>query len=254
MTHTLKLFALRAWLPVLLVAIWWFASRGSTSLYFPPLSQIMSIFAEDWLGRRVVSDLLPTLGKLLIGFGLSVVLGILLGVFLGLNRWARSLVEYIVLFFRSLPPPVLVPVGVVIIGIGAAMNIFIVVLGAIWPTLMGTIDGVRSLDLVQRDMAKSYRLTVWQRLMYVILPNAGPQILAGMRTTLQLSIILVVVAEMLASTNGVGHYVLASQQTFAVTETWAGTLLLGVIGYLTTLVFVSIERRVLRWQRGSGQE
>ena len=128
------------------------------------------------------------------------------------------------------------------------MNIFIVILGAIWPTLMGTIDGVRSLDLVRRDMARSYRLTLGQRLVHIILPNAGPQIFAGMRTTLQLSIILVVVAEMLASTNGVGYYVLASQQTFNVAETWAGTLLLGILGYLSSLLFISAERRVLRWQ------
>src|SRR5699024_11304687 len=99
---------------------------------------------------------------------------LLRGTLLVLTRRARALVEYMILFFRSLPPPVLVPIGIVLVGVGASMNIFIVILGAIWPTLMGTIDGVRSLDLVRRDMARSYRLTLGQPRGHVIRPNAGP--------------------------------------------------------------------------------
>jgi sulfonate transport system permease protein len=249
MRNSVGLIAWRSWLPILLLAIWWFASRGSQSLYFPPLPEILTTLRVDWLGPHFTADLLPSLMKLAIGFLTSAVLGVLIGLPLGMSRRARALVEYIILFFRSLPPPVLVPIGIVVVGIGATMNIFIVVLGAVWPTIMGTIDGVRSLDLARRDMARSYRLTLWQRLAFVILPNASPQILAGMRTTLQLSIILVVVAEMIASSNGIGHYVLSSQQTFNVVETWAGTLLLGIIGYLAVTAFVLVERRILRWQR-----
>ena len=99
-------------------------------------------------------------------------------------------------------------------------------------------------------MSRSYKLTLRQRVRYVILPNAGPQIFAGLRTTLQMAIILIVVSEMVASTNGIGYYVLNSQQTFAVAETWAGTLILGLLGYLANLVFIRLERYVLRWQTG----
>lgn len=241
---------MRLWLPILLVAAWWFGSAGSTSLYFPPLAEIMGVFARDWLGARVVSDLLPSLGKFLAGFTISAVLGITLGVLLGMNRVARALTEPIILFLRSVPGPALVPFGILLIGIGAGMNVFIIVLGAIWPTLLGTISGVRSLDLQLIDMARSYRLTLAQRLKYVILPSAGPQIFAGLRTTLQLSIILIVVSEMVASVSGIGYAVLYSQQTFDVAETWAGTILLGVLGYLASLIFIQVEKRVLAWQIG----
>ncbi len=245
---------LRLWLPVLLVVLWWFGSRDSTSLYFPPLSEIMQVFVRDWFGPHFTADLLPSLGKFLAGFTISAVLGIGLGMLLGMNRYTRAATEPIVLFFRSLPGPVLVPIGIMLIGIGAGMNIFILVLGAVWPTLMNTIDGVRSLDPVQQDMCRSYRLTLGQRIRYVILPNAGPQIFAGLRTTLQLSIILIVVSEMVASVNGIGFYVLYSQQTFAVAETWAGTILLGILGYLASLIFIAVERRVLAWQAGTTKE
>lgn len=254
LTDTARAVLLRAWLPVLLIAAWWFASAGSTSLYFPPLATILEVFVRDWLGPHFTADLLPSLGKFLAGFTMSAVLGIGIGMLLGMNRYTRAAAEPIVLFFRSLPGPVLVPIGIMLIGIGAGMNIFIMVLGAVWPTLMNTIDGVRSLDPVQQDMTRSYRLTLGQRIRYVVLPNAGPQIFAGLRTTLQLSIILIVVSEMVASVNGIGFYVLYSQQTFAVAETWAGTLLLGLLGYLASLLFLAVERRVLAWQAGTTKE
>lgn len=130
------------------------------------------------------------------------------------------------------------------------MNVFIIVLGAVWPTLLGTIDGVRALDPQLRDVVRSYRLTTRQYIFDVVLPNAGPQIFAGLRTTLQLSIILIVVSEMVASTNGVGFRLLLSQQTFSVTETWSGTLLLGVLGYLAAIIFIQVEKKVLAWQQG----
>ena len=81
------------------------------------------------------------------------------------------------------------------------------------------------------------------------MPAASPQIMSGLRTTLQLAIILIVVAEMVAATRGIGFYVLDSQQTFAVPETWAGTIVLGLLGYFAALVFIAVERRVLAWQQ-----
>lgn len=248
--RTAKFIAMRAWLPIVLVTIWWFASADSVSLYFPPLQTILEVFVRDWLGPHLWSDLIPSLGKLLAGFTISATLGIALGLIIGMNRVARAATAPIILFLRSIPGPVLVPFGILFIGIGASMNIFIIVLGAIWPVLMNTVDGVRSLDPQLADMTRSYRLTLRQRIQYVIVPNAGPQIFAGLRTTLQLSIILIVVAEMVASTNGIGYYVLYSQQTFAVAETWAGTILLGIVGYCAAILFLRAERFGLAWQYG----
>lgn len=246
----LSWFLWRAWLPILLFAWWWIGSAGSDSLYFPPLQEILRTFGQEWLGAGLTRDLLPSLGKFLAGFGISALGGIVLGLILGMNKWLRAAFDPLIMFMRSVPGPVLVPIGILALGIGAGMNIFIIVLGALWPTLLGTIDGVRSLDSQLRDMTRSYRLTLGQRIRYVILPNASPQIFAGLRTTLQISIILIVVSEMVASTNGIGFRLLLSQQTFSVPETWAGTLLLGIIGYLATLVFLQVEKRVLGWQHG----
>lgn len=210
----------------------------------------MTTFFGYWFGEGFTQDLLPSLGKFLAGFTISAVLGVGIGLLLGMNRWLRLAFDPLIMFMRSVPGPVLVPIGILLIGIGAGMNIFIIVLGALWPTLLSTIDGVRALDSQLKDMTRSYRLTMSQRVFSVILPNAGPQIFAGLRTTLQISIILIVVSEMVASVNGIGFQLLYSQQTFAVAETWSGTLLLGVLGYGASLIFIFVEKKVLAWQHG----
>ncbi|MCQ9165181.1 MULTISPECIES: ABC transporter permease [unclassified Arthrobacter] len=248
--HPLRLLALRTWLPVVLIVWWWLASAGSRSLYFPPLSTILETLQHDWLGPGLTANLLPSLGKFLAGFLIAAACGIVFGLLIGMSRTLAAAVEPIVQFLRSLPPPVLLPIGILVFGIGAPMNIAIIAFGAVWPTLLNTIDGVRSLDSQVRDMSRSYRLTLGQRVRYIVVPNAGPQIFAGLRTTLQISIILIVVSEMVASVNGIGYYLLNSQQTFAVPQTWAGTLLLGALGYVANLLFLRIESRVLRWHSG----
>jgi len=162
----------------------------------------------------------------------------------------RAMADPFVQFFRSLPPPVILPIGILIFGIGATMNIFIIVFGSIWATLLNTTDGVAGLHSQVRDMARSYRLGFWQRVRRVVLPAAAPQIAAGMRTSLQISIILIVVSEMVGATSGIGYYVIKSQQSFQIVETWAGTIILGLLGFVATMVFVLIERRVLAWYTG----
>ncbi|KAE8765611.1 ABC transporter permease [Georgenia thermotolerans] len=243
-----RVILLRAWLPVTVAVVWWAASAGSTSLYFPSLQSITETFSRDWFSMRGLDDLVPSLRNLVAGFAIASLIGVAGGLLLGSSRWAAAAAEPVVHFLRSLPPPVLLPLGLILLGTDAGMKVAIITVGAVWPTLLNTMDGVRGVDPQLRDMSKAYGLSLGQRVRYVVLPAAAPQIVAGLRTTLQISIILIVVSEMYASASGIGHYVLTAQQTFLVTETWAGTLLLGLIGFLANLIFGVGERRVLRWQ------
>ena len=238
------------WMPVVVLLAWWFGTANSTSVYVPSLQTILETFVRDWLGERLISDALPSIGKFLAGFMIAALGGIVLGVVIGLSRRLGAALDPLIQFFRSIPPPALLPVALLLFGIGTQMNIAVIVIGAIWPTLLNTIDGVRALDPQVQDMARSYRISLGKRVFKVLLPAASPQIFAGLRVTLQLSIILIVVAEMFASTSGIGFYVLNSQQMFAVPETWAGTIVLGLLGCVATFVFVLVERRVLAWHRG----
>lgn len=237
-------------LPVLLLFLWWILSRDSTSLYAPSLELILWTFSQDWLGVGFIEHALPSIGKFLAGFAIAALGGVVFGTLIGFSQRLSAAVDPVIQFMRAIPPPALLPIALLIFGLGTSGNIAVIVIGAIWPTLMNTVEGIRSVDQEVRDMAQSYRLSLRKQLSSVYLPAASPQIFAGLRITLQLSIILIVVSEMFASTSGIGFYVLNSQQMFAVPETYAGTILLGLIGFIATIIFVAVERYVLSWHRG----
>ena len=238
-------------MPLAALAAWWFASSGSESVYFPPLSDILSAFADTWLFERVGSDLVPSLTRLGAGFALAAAFGIGGGVLLGVSPVARRATAPIVEFLRAIPPPALIPAAIVVLGVDDGMKVFIVAMACVWPILLNAIDGVAGVDPTLLETSRSYGIRPLDRLRSVILPAALPQIFAGMRTSLSIAIIITVVSEMVSSTNGVGFFILESQSSFAITEMWSGILLLGLLGYVLNLGFTRVERRVLRWHRGA---
>jgi ABC-type nitrate/sulfonate/bicarbonate transport system permease component len=163
----------------------------------------------------------------------------------------RRAVDPVVQFLRAIPPPALLPFGILVLGVGASMKIFIIAFVCVWPVLLNAIDGVAGVEPVLRDTSRVYGIGRRDTLLRIMLPAAAPQIFAGMRTSLSLAIILMVISEMVASTNGIGYFVLQSQRSFAIEEMWSGILLLGILGYVLNAVFVLVERRVLRWHRGA---
>jgi ABC-type nitrate/sulfonate/bicarbonate transport system permease component len=243
--------ALEFGVPVAVVAGWALWSAQADSFYFPPLTDILDTFAETWLFERVSSDVVPSLGRLAAGYTIAVVVAVAVGLVLGLSRTARRAASPIVEFLRAIPPPALLPFAIVVIGVGNSMKIFIIAFVCIWPVLLNTIDGIGGIEPTLRDTTRVYGVRGLDRLRLVILPAAAPQIFAGMRTSLSLALILMVISEMVASTNGIGFFVLQSQRTFAIQEMWSGILLLGLLGYVLNVLFVLVERRVLAWHRGA---
>ena len=242
-------------LPVVLVCVWWLASSNSASFYFPPLKEILITFQESWLSQRFMQDLVPSLLRLFAGFALAVVVGVSAGMLFGLRRSLNEVVSAVLDFLRSMPSVALIPLAILIFGIGASMKIFVIAFGALWPILLNTIDGVRGTDAQLIDVAKSFRLSRYERLTKIILPAASPQIFTGLRASLSISVIMMVVSEMLASTDGIGFAILQAQRSFAIKEMWAGIIVLGIVGYLLNVLFILIERKVMHWHvnmRGLG--
>ena len=237
--------------PLLLLVLWGVLSAGSKTFYFPPLTDILTTFKDTWLFKRVGSDVVPSLERMFGGFAIAVVLGVLGGLLLGLSPRARRAAAPIVEFLRAIPPPALLPFAILVVGVGASMKVFIIAFVCVWPILLNTIDGVTSVDPTLRDTTRVYGIPDRDRIWRVMLPAASPQIFAGLRTAVSLALILMVISEMVASTNGIGYFVLQSQRTFAIPEMWSGILLLGILGYVLNGGFVLLERRLLRWHRGA---
>jgi ABC-type nitrate/sulfonate/bicarbonate transport system permease component len=244
--------ALEVLVPIAIVALWWASSSSSTNFFFPPLERILDTFGNVWLsGDRFTADALPSLGRLAAGYALGCLLGVGAGLWLGLAPRARAFADPIAQFGRSIPAPAVIPPALVLLGVGSPMKIAVIALGSLWPVLLNTIDGVRGQDRTPHEMARAYGITGGERIVRIVLPAAAPQIFAGLRTSLSIALILMVISEMVASTNGIGNFVLQSQRTFAIPDMWSGILLLGLLGVALSLAFAAVERRALRWHRGA---
>ena len=233
--------------PIALVVVWWAVSARSTSPFFPPLGSILASLGDQWLATRVTSDVLPSLGRMFSGFAIASVAGIGLGALLGRLPLAARALNPVLQFGRALPATALVPVSIVLMGIGNSPKIALIAFVTFFPVLLNTIDGVRNVDPVMEDVCRSYRLTRVQRFLQVQLPAAAPQILAGMRIALSVAFVMMVVTELVAATDGIGYVTLLAQQSFQVSLMWSGMLLLGILGVLINGVFVLVERKLLRW-------
>ena len=237
-------------LPVLLVLGWWAVS--GTSFYVPSPDRVARAFAATWFSPRLFDDVLPSVARLLAGYVLAALLGVGLGVPIGLSPRLRATLEPVLEFFRAVPPPVLVPLIMVLAGIDTPMKVLVIVSGCVWPILLNTVEGVRALDEVLADTCRMYGVRGAARLRRFVLRGASPQIMAGLRQSLSIGIILMVISEMFASSSGLGFTIVLFQRQFQIAEMWSGILLLGLIGLALSLVFRRLERWVLSWYYGSG--
>jgi ABC-type nitrate/sulfonate/bicarbonate transport system permease component len=240
-------------LPVALLALWWIASAGSANFYFPPLQTIAQMFVEVWVSPRIFDDVLPSLGRLAAGYFGAVALGLIIGIPIGLSRTLRNVLEPVLEFLRAIPPPALVPILILLAGIGDTMKTLVIISGCIWPVLLNTVEGVRGRDEVLEDVVRSYRIRGLARLWHFIIPSASPQMFTGMRQALAIGIILMVISEMFAASNGLGFAIIQFERSFAVAEMWTGIIMLGLIGILLSQIFRLVERRMLAWYHGLRQ-
>jgi len=181
------------------------------------------------------------------------VLGVLVGLILGLAPVIADAVAPVLEFLRALPGVALVPAALLLLGIGAKMQVVVIVSATVWPILLNTVDGVRGIDPVVNDVARAYRIGFSDRLLRMVIRSASPQIVAGMRTALSIGIIMIVFSELVGSTNGIGFQLLQAQRSFAISEMWASMILFGLLGYLLNIAFRGFERVVLGWHRGMRQ-
>lgn len=237
-------------LPLILVGIWFFSTSGSPNFFVPTPALLAETFVDTWTWDRLQRDVFPSLGRLLVGIVGSILIGIIGGLLIGSVRWLRALLEPTLEFFRAIPPTVLIPVLMLLIGIGDDMKVAVIIFGAVWPILLNTIEGVRSMDEVLSDTTRTYGIKGFNRVRYLILPSAMPQIMAGIRQSLSIALILMVISEMFASSSGLGFTIVQFQRSFAIPEMWSGIVVLGLIGVAMSFIFQAIERIVLRWYHG----
>jgi ABC-type nitrate/sulfonate/bicarbonate transport system permease component len=237
--------------PVAILLAWQLWTAHAHSARFPRLSTILVTFHDMWLFSQFGTHVVPSLERIGIGFTIAVVAGIALGVPLGLSRWGRLWAMPHIEYWRAMPPPALLPISIVLLhSIGNRQKIAFIAFFCVFPVLLNTIDGVRGIDPTLLETARSFKVPRLERVRRLVLPAASPQIAAGMRTSLSLAVIMMVLSEYFSSTSGVGYVLLISKNTFQMAPMWAAIVLIGLLGYLLNLLFLMAERRLLAWHRG----
>jgi ABC-type nitrate/sulfonate/bicarbonate transport system permease component len=240
---------------VLLLLLWELASRAAlvNQIYVPPVSKIG---AELW--RLVANgELLRHLGASAVrfgmGYGLAVVIGLGIGLAMGYFRAGYLLLEPLIEVLRPLPPPAIIPIAILFLGIGNEMKLFVITFGCFFPIVVNTIQGVAGVDRVLLDTARTFGLTTREIIRKIVLPAASPNIVAGMRIALAIALILTVISEMVAANDGIGFFILDSERSFRIPDMYAGIFTLMVVGYLLNRLFVVFEARTLSWYFGQSR-
>ena len=233
-----------------LLLIWELAVRTKAidTPSVPSVSEIFAAWYQVIASGSLPRELWPSLYRIAIGYALAVMVAVPLGLLMGASRFMYHLFEPLTELLRPIPSSAYIPVAILFLGIGDEMKEFVVFFSCLFPILVNTYSGVIGIDPVLVETGRTFGLTRGQILRSIIFRATVPSILTGMRISLAIALIVVVVAEMVAGSSGIGYFILDQQRTFRVPEMFAGIFTLGVLGYCANAVFLLIERRVLHWR------
>ncbi len=232
------------------LVLWELAARYQlvNPVLMPPPSAVAIALRNMVVDGDVPQPLLHTIYLFSIGYAIASVLGIAVGLWMGCSRFGDALLEPLVELLRPIPKSALVPALFLFLGIGMATMVTIIVLASVFPVLINTYQGVRGIDPVLLETAKTFRCGRWRTVWSVILPAAMPSILTGMKVALSLGIVLAILAEMLAGVNGLGFVILDAQRSFQTQQMYAWIAILAAFGAGFSLLFDKIEEIVVPWR------
>lgn len=237
-------------LPIALLIAWQLSLHfGLVEAYqlTPPL-QVLQSAVDQWNRGILQKDILATILRVVVGFGVGAGLGVLLGTITGLSRRSREAVEPTLQAVRSIPTLAWAPLLLLWLGVGDTPKFTLVAIGAFFPVYVNLVSGIRGVDRKLVEVARIYNLTNRQIAWRVILPASLPSLFTGLRLGFSQAWLFVVVAEIFGATAGLGFRLTDSQQSTRVDLMLVAMLVLAILGKVTDMVLVAIERRALAWR------
>jgi ABC-type nitrate/sulfonate/bicarbonate transport system permease component len=182
-----------------------------------------------------------------LGLGIAAALAVPLGIAIGSSPLAYRAVRFVVEFLRPIPSVALVPLAVLIYGVGLESKVFLAAFASFWPLFVQTLYGVRDVDPVATDTARSFGLGGFERLWRIKLPSAVPYIATGLRISSSVALILAVTAEIVIGSAGLGRSINVARSSGAIEPMYALIITTGLLGWLLNVLATRAERRVLHW-------
>jgi NitT/TauT family transport system permease protein len=233
-----------------LLALWELAPRIGLvdSVFLPPLSEVLK---AGWalLGNgQLVEHLQASLLRAGVGFVFAVLAGVPLGLAIAWFPRVADSVNPVLELFRNTAPLALLPVFVLVLGIGETSKITLLFYSGVFPVVLNTIAGARSADPLLVKAARSLGFGHMETFVKVVLPGAAPSVFTGIRQAAASCVLVLVAAEMIGARAGLGYLITAAQSSFAIPDMYVGILTVALVGLTVNTVLVAVERRASRWR------
>ena len=228
------------------------AARGwIVSDNWPRFSAVLVAAYRGLLSGELAEILGATLYRMLAGYTVGCILGVLFGLLLGSIRLLDWTIRPLIEIQRTLPSPAIIPPLILFLGVDDTLKIFIVMLAVFPPVFVNTYGGVRGLDETLLLTARTFGLSRFGTLRKIVLPATLPAMTAGMRIALSLALIMAVIGEMISGASGVGNYLMSMQYAMRADSMYAAVICLAAAGYLLNRIFLALERALLHWHHST---
>lgn len=235
---------------IALILVWQSISDAKlvSPVFLPSPARTWAALQSGWSRGVLQGKFLNTLERMIYGWICASLVGIFLGALIGSSKSARSYLVPTLEFIRPLPASAIIPVAIGFFGLSEGMVLSTICFGALWPMLLATVHGFGSVEPRLYEVADAFGMTRTAIILKIVLPSALPDILAGLRLGMTVSLILAIVGEMLASKDGLGQWIQLAGRSFRSPDLFAGLVLLAALGLMSSLILIPIERWLLRWK------
>lgn len=218
------------------------------SFALPPFSTVVIAFINLALSGELLVNVGASLERAGLGFLLSLAVGIPLGILMGWFSKLEKFINPLIQIFRNTPVTALYPIFIIFFGLGEFSKISVIFWASIWATLINTIGGVKSIDPLLIKSARSMGISEFSLFRKVVLPASLPSVITGMRLSASTAVILLITAEMLGGSKGIGVFIFNSQQMYKIPEMYAGIITISLIGITINQLLVQFEKHTLVWK------
>jgi NitT/TauT family transport system permease protein len=238
---------------VILLAFWesvplWYTLPKGMALFFTTPSKVAAAFQQLLINGEIEKHFYVSAIAFLAGLGLSIVVGLPLGLLMGRSQTLEALLDPYVTSFNASPRIVWLPLMILWFGIGIWSKIVIVFAGAVFPLLINTYAGVKNVNRVLVNVVRSFGANEWQLMKVVVLPNSLPYIIAGLRLAIGRAILGVVVGEFFGSSQGLGYMIASAATNYKVDVVFVGVAIFMALSVILTLAVKQLESRLASWR------
>jgi NitT/TauT family transport system permease protein len=197
---------------------------------------------------QLQDDTLISMTRLAVGFLVGGIPALIIGVIMGLNSTLRAMIDPLIAATYPIPKSSILPLALLVLGLGEASKIFMVAIGVFYPIAMNAMAGVREINKVYLDVGHNFKASRWDVFRTIALPGAMPMIMTGVKLGVGMGLVLIAIAEMVGAKSGLGYLIWNAWETFAVDQMYVGLFVIALIGFALTLILNELEKVLVPWK------